>query len=423
MTRDADGRTPRNERYPLPIFVFLVGLLAVTVGGTIRGDPGLRGILPAGGIGAIALVHLLLHWHSPRVVRRERPWIQYALAQGGLAIALTLSTGSPSVWAAVFTWLLGEAVGMLDKARLAAITLVLYGLLGIAALFAIADTQTAMSWLGAVLPSTLFVGLVVVLYKRELEARQHAQRLVQELEGANRQIMAYAERVEELTLANERQRMARELHDTLAQDVAGLVLQLEAADAHLSARRGERAQAIIQQAMSRARSALRDARAAIDDLRARDGRVRLSERLDALVRRFRSESEIVCELVVDLGVWDAALPAAHQEQLDRLVSEALANVRRHAHATRVEVHVQAKADMLALRVTDDGAGFEPTAVPGTGHYGLHGLRERARLLGGTLHIESAPGVGTTISLEMPLLSPPDSTGETALKHIGSTRSA
>jgi NarL family two-component system sensor histidine kinase YdfH len=228
---------------------------------------------------------------------------------------------------------------------------------------------------------------------------------VQELEDANRQIAAYAEHVEELTLTNERQRMARELHDTLSQDVAGLVLQLEAANAHLSAGRDERAQAIVEQAMARARSTLRDARAAIDDLRARDSRVRLSERLEALVRRFRAESEVACELVVDLGTWDAALLAAHQEQLDRLVSEALANVRKHARATRVDVQVQAKADTLTLRVADDGAGFEANAVPQTGHYGLHGLRERARLLGGTLRIESAPGAGTTITLEMPLASP------------------
>ena len=404
MRRDIAGRAMRDDRYPLPIFVFLVGLLGAAVGGALLGNPGLRGVLPAGGIAGITLVHLVLHWQSPRVAGRERTWIQYALAQGGLGIALTFATGSPSVWAAAFTWLLGEAVGMLDKARLVAITLALHGLLGIAALLAITGTATALSWLGAVLPTTLFVGLVVVLYKRQEEARQHAQRLVQELEGANRQISAYAERVEELTLLNERQRMARELHDTLAQDVAGLVLQLEAANAHLSAGRGERAQAIVHQAMARARSTLRDARAAIDDLRVRDGRVRLSARLDEMVRHFRAENEVTCALVIDLGLWDTVLPAAQQEQIVRIVSEALANVRKHARAARVDVHVQAKADTLTLRVADDGAGFEVNGVPETGHYGLHGLRERGRLLGGTLRIKSAPGTGTTITLEMPLES-------------------
>ena len=405
MTRDIAGQVMRDDRYPLPIFVFLMSLLGFAVGGALLGDPRLQRVLPAGAIAGLMLVHLVLHWQSPRVVGRERTWLQYALAQGGLGIALTFATGSPSVWAVAFTWLLGEAAGMLDKARIAGLTLAVYGLLGIAALFAITTTATALSWLGAVLPTALFVGLVVVLYKRQVEAREHAQRLVQELEGANRQIAAYAEHVEELTLTNERQRMARELHDTLSQDVAGLVLQLEAANAHLSAGRGERAQAIVEQAMARARSTLRDARAAIDDLRARDSRVRLSERLEALVRRFRAESEVACELVVDLGTWDAALPAAHQEQLDRLVSEALANVRKHARATWVDVQVQAKADTLTLRVADDGAGFEANAVPHTGHYGLYGLRERARLLGGTLRIESTPGAGTTITLEMPLASP------------------
>ena len=277
----------------------------------------------------------------------------------------------------------------------------LYGLLGSAALFAITDAATAVEWLGAMLPTTIFVGLVVVLYKRQVEAREQAHQLVAELEQANRQISAYAERVEELTLANERQRMARELHDTLSQDVAGLVLQLEAVNAHLNAGRNARAQAIVQQAMARARSTLRTARAAIDDLRARDAGVRLSERLDALCGRFRAEREVACDVTVEAGIWDASLPMALQEHLERILSEALTNIGKHARATHVTVDVQAKADTLTLRVEDNGVGFEATQLPQTGHYGLHGLHERARLLGGILRIQSARGAGTTIMLEMP----------------------
>ena len=142
-----------------------------------------------------------------------------------------------------------------------------------------------------------------------------------------------------------------------------------------------------------------------------------------MVRRFRAESEVACEFVVNLGGWDVALPATLQEQLERLVSEALANVRSHARATRVDVHAQATADRLTLRVADDGVGFAPAAQPETGHYGLHGLRERARLLGGTLRIVSAPGAGTTITLEVPLASTSDGLEQAGDKHMGSTRSA
>src|SRR5207253_8922753 len=101
----------------------------------------------------------------------------------------------------------------------------------------------------------------VALYMKEVQARHQAQALLRDLAAAQAQVAA-------LTLASERQRMARELHDTLAQGLAGLILQLEAVDAHLAGERPERASAIVRQAMGRARSTLSDARAAIDDLRA-----------------------------------------------------------------------------------------------------------------------------------------------------------
>jgi len=91
--------------------------------------------------------------------------------------------------------------------------------------------------------------------------------LLAELESANRQLTEYAARVEDLTIAAERQRMARELHDTLSQGLAGLILQLEAADAHLAADRPERARGILEQSMEKARGTLKEARQVIDDLR------------------------------------------------------------------------------------------------------------------------------------------------------------
>lgn len=401
-----------DERYPLPIFLFLVALLGWTVAGAVLAQPQLQAVGPGVGILGLISVHLLLHWYSPRIAQRDGSWMQYALAQGGLGIALTFATGNPSVWGVIFTWLVGEAVGILNRPHLNAISLGLYGVFGVAALFAITDSETATTWLGAILPTMLFVGLVVVLYKRQAEARQQAQRLVADLEKANRQIAAYAERVEDLTLAQERQRMARELHDTLSQDVAALVLQLEAANAHLEAGRDGRAQVIVQQAMARARSTLHDARAAIDDLRARDTSIGLSERLLTLCQRFGVEHGVPCEFTSDVGSWNIRLPLPQQEHIERLVSEALANVGKHAEATCVDVELRADATTLTLRVVDNGLGFTPHDVPDAGHYGLRGLHERARLLDGILEILSAPRSGTTIVLRMPLVNFAQTNGTT-----------
>ena len=110
--------------------------------------------------------------------------------------------------------------------------------------------------------------LFMVVLNQQLAERQKAMELAESLESANAKLAASAAKIESLTLQNERQRMARELHDTLAQGVAGLVLQLEAVKAHLGANRTERAAAIVDQSLSRARSTLAESRAAIDDLRA-----------------------------------------------------------------------------------------------------------------------------------------------------------
>ena len=211
----------------------------------------------------------------------------------------------------------------------------------------------------------------------------------------------YASQVEELTLAAERQRMARELHDTLAQGVAGLILQLEAVDANLESGDSQRAQTIVQQAMVRARGTLADARRAIDDLRKgqEDGRD-LGKTIRDKTDRFTSSTNIPCHLDLDLP---PTLPAALCEPTVRTITEALANIAKHATATVVWVSLKVENQTLAVEVKDDGVGFDPTAPIAPGHYGLQGIQERAALAGGSVDIVSQPGGGTSIRLCLPLI--------------------
>ena len=224
--------------------------------------------------------------------------------------------------------------------------------------------------------------------------------MLEELEEAHAELADYASQVEELTLAAERQRMARELHDTLAQGVAGLILQLEAVDANLESGDSQRAQTIVQQAMVRARGTLADARRAIDDLRKgqEDGRD-----LDKIIRgktaRFTSSTDIPCHLDLDLL---PTLPESLHEPTVRTVTEALANVAKHASATEVWVSLMVESQALTVEVRDNGVGFDPTAPIAAGHYGLQGMQERAELSEGTVDITSQPGDGTTIRIRLPL---------------------
>jgi NarL family two-component system sensor histidine kinase YdfH len=250
-----------------------------------------------------------------------------------------------------------------------------------------------------IIPTAFFTILYTTMYVRQSQARERAQQLLKELENANRQLTEYAAKVEDLTITAERQRMARELHDTLAQGLAGLVLQLEAIDSNLSRGNTAKAQAITQQAMDRARSTLADVRRAIDDLRSAEmPEIDLETAVCEEAGRFTAATGIPCELSIALPL---SLPDDVRDNALRVVSEALTNIARHAQAQHTAVSLRPINQALDVEVRDDGVGFDPAQI-GAGHYGLIGLRERARLIGGTLNIESAPGQGTTLTVSLPL---------------------
>ena len=247
------------------------------------------------------------------------------------------------------------------------------------------------------LPMTFFVVVYVVLYSRQAEARMQAQGLLRDLEIANRQLTEYAARVEDLTIAAERQRMARELHDTLSQGLAGLIMQLEAADAHLAADHPERARSILEQSMEKARGALQEARQAIADLRQPSGRD-LAEAVEQEAQRFSLATGIACQPSIQLKT---AIPEDVAETAIRAISEGLTNIARHAHAKLVSLRVVGVSGKLEIEIRDDGVGFNPRALQ-PGRYGLLGMRERLRLAGGQLDIQSEPGQGTRLLIRFPL---------------------
>ena len=202
----------------------------------------------------------------------------------------------------------------------------------------------------------------------------------------------------------ERNRLAREIHDTLAQELAALTMQLEVVDALAGATSDDALRDAAARALRLARSTLDEARRSVLDLRVSplEGRTLSAAlaKLAAEMRDTRSRSLDV-RVLIDGGVHDADLPTAIAVGLYRIAQEALTNVARHAGATTATVRLSRRSRALTLRIEDDGAGFEPAAGP-AGRFGLVGMRERARLLGGDLHIESSPGQGAVIDATVPL---------------------
>ncbi len=206
------------------------------------------------------------------------------------------------------------------------------------------------------------------------------------------------EQKEQLAVLEERQRVARELHDSISQALFTLTLNLESAQAFLK-KDSSRVPALLERAHQVAKTALADVRALISDLRPP-----LLERrglTDALREQFAAlatRAGVTIDLQAD-GLH--RLPSASEDALYRIAMEAVNNAVNHAHPTRVTVQLDDKDHLVTLRVTDNGMGFDAHADY-EGHYGLKTMRERAGALGGEVTIASAVGAGTTVRAEIPL---------------------
>lgn len=205
----------------------------------------------------------------------------------------------------------------------------------------------------------------------------------------------------QLGALEERNRLAREIHDTLAQSMAAIALQLETADALLE--NGTdilRARGAVERALDLTRASLEEARRSVLDLRAAplEGR-RLAEALPALLTQLTAGTSLALDWSV-VGA-ERPLPLRVAVGLYRIAQEAVTNVVRHAAAGRLRVRLRVLPARAELIVDDDGRGFDPRQVP-AGHFGLLGMRERTRLLDGKLRVNSTPGSGTRIMAVVPL---------------------
>ena len=199
----------------------------------------------------------------------------------------------------------------------------------------------------------------------------------------------------------ERNRIAREIHDTLAQGYVGISLQLEILGELLRHSRADAAQKHLALTQGLVREGLDDARQSIWALRSHDaGEQTLPIRLRRLVEQ-AAESNLTANLEVH-GAY-RALAAETEQEILRIAQEAIHNVKRHAAASRLSLRLDYGERTLTLSVVDDGKGFAaglPTASP-AGHYGLTGMRERAALIRAEIKIISEPGMGTTVRLKAP----------------------
>lgn len=273
------------------------------------------------------------------------------------------------------------------------------------------------SLLAAELPNALGTALAVALVLAISSIFAHVsfgliRRMERRLLERNRELQALSTQVQRLAVAEERDRLAREMHDGLAQVLAYLLVRLDTIEGLVE--RGRTAPAVEEVRRLRATSeaAYADVREAIAGLRTRPemGAAGLAAALREYAAQFADRAGVETTFSA-FGIEDGAadLSPAAELQLLRIAQEALANVRKHARAAHASVAFWRDGAGWHLEVRDDGAGFDPVLPPpagagpkGAAHFGLPIMRERAQSLGGTLLVTSQPGGGTTIHVTAPI---------------------
>jgi signal transduction histidine kinase len=360
------------------------------------------GIAAAAAAWITVLVRLRPGW------TRRRPLMGIYFA-GLVAFIAVLTARSP--WFAFFTWF-----GFLHAFRYLAGLWRWIGCAAVAIFFAMAQSggfhrptvSSVAIWVLLACLDVVLVGAFTLLGVKSEEQSEARRQMIAELAEANqrlKEMMAentglqaqLLTQAREAGAADERQRMAREIHDTLAQGLTGIITQLEAVQQTADDAGRERR---IGNAKRLARDSLAEARRSVQALRPQaleDSR--LPEALAGEVARWSVTSGVAGE--IETTGEARALHPEVEVTLLRVAQEALANVAKHARASRAGVTLSYMEDVVSLDVRDDGVGFAP-APAGRG-FGLIAMRQRVSRLAGQLEIESEPGAGTAVSASLPAI--------------------
>ena len=244
----------------------------------------------------------------------------------------------------------------------------------------------------------LFLGIVVnALYQARL-AQQQNVRLLLELQAKNRQLEDYAQQVETLAVVEERNRLAREMHDTLGHRLTTAAVQLEAIQ-RLAESDPARAGALAGTVRAQVRDALSELRGTVGRLREP---VEIELSLPQALRRLAGSFQEATGLPVHLQLPEIECPMTPMQRLAlfRTAQEGLTNIQRHAQAHNAWLSLTCQPEHISLQVEDDGLGM-PVEPPTPG-FGLLGLHERASQLGGTLTLSARANGGTILTLSIPL---------------------
>ncbi|WP_328825870.1 sensor histidine kinase [Streptomyces sp. NBC_00252] len=403
MKTAAPALTPTTRALSWCLHLLVIGLLVLAAGRAVTGS------WPhAGWIVAAAAVCGLMYAAGPVLpaIRRSRRAAALWLAAVGACWLVLLALSPDAVWVAFPLYflqlhLLPRRAGLAVVAATTA-----------AAIAGFAAHQGSFHPAMAIGPALGAAVAVAVVwgYQALYRESEHRRRLIQEL-TATRADLAAAQHT--AGVLAERDRLAREIHDTLAQGLSSIQLLLRAAERALP-QTPQNAARYIDQARQAAVDNLAEARRFVAALTppTLEGTT-LAGALERLCTTASARHRLTTRFHLTGEPTPLATP--HEVALLRIAQSALANTVRHAEATTADVTLSYLGDHVALDVTDDGRGFDPTRLPApdpeTGGFGLAAMRARAQALQGTLTVESTPGHGTALAAQLPLTPPAENQPE------------
>lgn len=245
--------------------------------------------------------------------------------------------------------------------------------------------------------SAIFFGLVLLFLQLSITAILAERKSREKLALANAKLRDYALRIEDVATLQERNRIAREIHDSLGHSLTVFNLHLEAALRLLSSDPQE-AKALLQEAKQQGSKALKEVRQSVATLRSDPLQGKsLTDAIALLIEDVQRSTGITPKTQISLS---SPLPKALKTAVYRILQESLTNICKYAEATKIKIQIHSTATVLQLQVRDNGKGFN--LGTNTTGFGLQGMQERTKALGGKFKIETAPGKGCTIFVELPL---------------------
>lgn len=243
----------------------------------------------------------------------------------------------------------------------------------------------------------LMFGLSLFLVSRLVTTLIAERRTQEKLALAHQQLRQYSLQIEELAAVQERNRIAREIHDSLGHALTSLNVQIQTV-LKLWKRNPEEAHSFLEQAQQLGTMAMREVRQSVSTLRADERQEPpLEESIATLLREFRQSTGIAIDASIHLTL---TLPLEVSRTLYRLTQEALTNICKHAEATAVQLDLKTELDQVYLEIRDNGKGFSCERI--TSGYGLQGMRERVAAMNGDFALDTAPGNGCKIAIALPL---------------------